>query len=365
MDYQLGSEEVIQILGLIRDGSLFERFGQDFLSARFGYSFIPAGGVKDRGIDGIIYPLRPEHGEKDIFQISISKNHRTKIKETVDKLLTQFGPTIRITYFTNMQIRDQDKIIDDYFEENINLRIFDASWIGINANHSNATRGVVTDFIRKNLRQYQNPGEVPLVSDYVSDPKLYVYLMQQISRNKSILNLNESLIDSLILYSLRETDPDQGKLMSSVEIVSHVEHLVSFEIEGIRSRVNRRLNLLSSKPIRKIKHHTKLDRYCLPYQTRLEMTVANGRDQILYDRFHEEAEDILKRSLGADGVSAQKISLLLNKILEKIYYHQGLEFADFMLNKAEKDAFEISLETTVDEVQRWSHLPVPYRENVK
>ncbi len=37
----------------IKDGFIFESFAQEFLSQKLGYEFIPAGGIKDRGIDGL------------------------------------------------------------------------------------------------------------------------------------------------------------------------------------------------------------------------------------------------------------------------------------------------------------------------
>lgn len=40
-------------LGQINDGNIFEQFGLDFLAKVLGYDFIPAGGVRDRGIDGM------------------------------------------------------------------------------------------------------------------------------------------------------------------------------------------------------------------------------------------------------------------------------------------------------------------------
>ncbi|MEW8201647.1 MAG: hypothetical protein AB2653_16860 [Candidatus Thiodiazotropha endolucinida] len=39
----LNSREVQDVLNLIDDGFLFERFGQEFLSARLGYRFLASG----------------------------------------------------------------------------------------------------------------------------------------------------------------------------------------------------------------------------------------------------------------------------------------------------------------------------------
>ncbi len=53
MDSQaINSDDVKDMLLVIKDGFLFESFSQEFLSARLGYNFLSSGGIKDRGIDG-------------------------------------------------------------------------------------------------------------------------------------------------------------------------------------------------------------------------------------------------------------------------------------------------------------------------
>jgi hypothetical protein len=81
------SDDVLDMLFLIKDGFLFERFAQEFLSARLGYRFMSSGGIKDRGIDGFEYVSELENMPKSIFQISIDKPEQ-KIRDTICKLLS-------------------------------------------------------------------------------------------------------------------------------------------------------------------------------------------------------------------------------------------------------------------------------------
>lgn len=86
MDEFFSSEDIQDILKLIDDGFLFERFGQEFLTARLGYKFLASGGIKDRGIDGLEYASELEKDKKVVFQLSIGKNPESKISDTVNKL---------------------------------------------------------------------------------------------------------------------------------------------------------------------------------------------------------------------------------------------------------------------------------------
>jgi hypothetical protein len=53
------------VLERIEDGYLFERFAQDLLAATIGATFVPLGGTKDKGIDGLRY----------VYQLSIQKQY--------------------------------------------------------------------------------------------------------------------------------------------------------------------------------------------------------------------------------------------------------------------------------------------------
>jgi hypothetical protein len=167
--------------------------------------------------------------------------------------------------------------------------------------------------------------------------------MQQIERDDDIENLNNKLIESLILYSLRETDPDNNSLLSSSEIFEAVKNLLNFEIERLQSKIKKRLNSLTKKQNRKVNHHANVDKYCLPYETRLQIMSDNSRDKRRFEAFINEAEIIIKKNLKGEKVRVQDVTKLLSKTLEKIYYRQGLEFSEFLLNGGCKDIFESNL----------------------
>ncbi len=55
----------------IKDGLLFEEFGCQFLGHILGYSFIPVGGMKDRGIDGLEHLFHRSGYDRYIYQFSL------------------------------------------------------------------------------------------------------------------------------------------------------------------------------------------------------------------------------------------------------------------------------------------------------
>jgi len=351
MDDFFSSQDVKDILKLIDDGFVFERFGQEFLSARLGYQFLASGGIKDRGIDGLEYVSELEKNTKVVFQLSIDKSSESKIEDTVNKLIDNGIEFLRITYLTNRIVKNKDELIEHYIDtKNISLRVFDGVWIADNANNTPATQNVIKSFVNDHLRRFQKPGEGVIVHDYVKDPKLYVFLKQQIGKNHEINDLNNNLIDSLILYSLRDTDPEKDNFLSNEEIGNSVKGFINFEIERIQFKIIMRLKILTKKSNRRVNHHTDIDKYCLPYKTRMVILANNAKDISLYDSFHDEASQIIKKNLDAEGVHVRSIALLLEKTLEKIYYKQGLDFSDFLLNSGCDESFESSLTDTVDEI---------------
>lgn len=357
MEKEQYSKHVLDILNLISDGFLFERLAQEFLTARLGHAFMASGGIKDKGIDGLEHVSGIEGSSKDIFQMSIDKNPGRKIRDTIIKLIKNNIEFDRLIYVTNQRINNHNEIIDTVFNsDKVNLRIYDSKWIAFNVNNSQATETVISNFVKHNLHEYSKPGTGITISDYVKDPKLYVYLMQQYTNRKEIVDINNHLIDSLIMYALRDTDPDNDRLLSIDEIEDTVKKSLSFELKRLHAKVKKRLKFLTNKEDKKVNYHSKEGQYCLPYESRLEIIGNNSRDKKLYDDFQLEAESTIRKNLKLEGVQVQSLTSLLHKSIEKIYYRQGLEFSDFLLHGGCGDAFEASLYDTVTEILEESNV---------
>jgi hypothetical protein len=125
-------------LDIFTNGTEFEEFAQVFLSQVIGYEFIPHGGIKDKGIDGLETIIMRRGREKDIYQVSIQKDYIRKIDDTIDKLKPINYD--RLIYVTNQEIKDKEAIQEKYYDnKNINLTIYDKKWFVVHINDSIGT----------------------------------------------------------------------------------------------------------------------------------------------------------------------------------------------------------------------------------
>jgi hypothetical protein len=334
--------EMRAVLNLFSDGFVFEDFAKSFLSAYFLESFVPVGGVKDRGIDGLEHIIGRK-GSTKIFQISIQKTYESKIHASVKKLQENKIDFAIFTFFSNQTIKDKDIICEQLYDEfGVHARVFDSEWIVSNINHSFGTQATYHTFVDKSLVHLQKPGASLELNSMLSDPRLFVFLRQQLDGKREGTELYTILVDTLILFSLEDTDPDRNMLKSKKEIISSIAQVLKFDINMLSNKISKRLLLLSKRP-RKIRHYRQIDKFCLPFETRKEIASKNILDKALESNFYQQVEEKLARYLKSNEVIVKKAVELLKATLNDIYYKQGLEFSDFVLKGENPDAVEKQL----------------------
>ena len=327
-------------LGHIDDGFVFEEFCHQFVSQVLGHELVPAGGIKDRGIDALSHVFERQRFSRWIYQSSIEKDPQNKIEKTASALAKNQIEYDILHYVTNQLVDKKDRVIADYFEAHAKpLQIYDLAWLSANANHNSGTQNAFRVFASRYLHQYQLPGAGYVVSDLVADPRLYVFLRQQWERSPGE-DLQAVLADTLILFALEDTDPDQGKLKRTDEILADIASRISFDPKALRDVIQVRLKALATKP-RRINHHPQEDAYCLPYGTRCAIQDRNLADAALQSTFRQQSAEGLKRFL--DGVRVQNAVGLLEEVLHRLFYQQGLEFSGFVLKGENREAIEKSL----------------------
>jgi hypothetical protein len=257
------------------EGFPFEGFANEFLSAVEGINFIPVGGTSDGGADGVHEQGLYNSGKKDVFyQISIEVNHRSKVKKTIDRLI-EFGRTPkRLIYITSQTIgtydREEEHLTDKH---DVFVRIRDGKWIISNLNHNEATKKAYythleryTDFL-KDL----DKGNKIRPSSNVTHPSVYVFLQQQVENREKDKHLTKTVADSLILWALNDTDPDQDRFMTRPEIIGLINSNIPWAKNIVGGMLNARLRELVSKGGvggKMVNYHKKGDKYCLPFETR-------------------------------------------------------------------------------------------------
>jgi hypothetical protein len=324
----------------ISDGFIFEEFANQFASSALGYRFLPVGGIKDRGIDGLQHAFQREGYEQWIYQSSIEKDPEGKIERTVESLTKNAIQFDVLHYFTNQAVAAKDEVIGRFFEKHRKpLQVFDLGWLATNANKNAGTQTAFRVFASRYLHEYQQPGKAYVVSDLVSDPRLYVFLRQELEVAHG-RDINDTLVDTLILFALENTDPNKPVLMTLQEILHDIRRRISFDPAMLHDAIPRRLDVLSTKP-RRINHHTREDAYCLPYETRCALQDRNLADAALQHAFRQESNARLTKYL--DGTKVRDGVGLIEGVLHRLFHQQGLEFSGFLLKGENRQAVEKNL----------------------
>ena len=346
----------------ISDGVVFESFAKQFISQVVGYEFIPVGGLKDRGIDSLQHLFHRKNFELWIYQISIEKSAESKVHKTATTLSKNEIKYDRLFYVTNQDVNKKDILIDSFYETfNKSLIVFDREWFSTKANSNIGTQNAFREFASTYLHKYNQPGTGYIVSDLITDPRLYVFLRQQWDTCIQANSINEILTDTLILFALEGTDPDKDILMTEVEIIEEITKRIQFDPSSITSKIDERLKFLSKKP-RKIQHHIKKNAYCLPYETRREIQERNLRDAALHKNFKTQSKEKLTYHLG--DIRVQNAIDLLESVLHRLFYQQGLEFSSFVLKGENKDAIEKNLVDLISQVIAESSVITKNRDHV-
>lgn len=362
---QINKQAFEQAISKIEDGDIFESFGKEFLAAALGYDFIPVGGTKDKGIDAFQHVSFRKGNDKIIYQMSTEKSYEEKIKNTILTLKENGINFSKLVYVTNRKVNNAEAIVDDVFDkDSINLTIYDIRWLTENSNNSPKTIRAYQIFVDTYLHEYSKPGKYTTVADLNDDSRLYVFLGQQFENYRTDLRLDNLLADTLIIYSLEETDPDLQIFKTRSQIKEHIKKYLKFDPQLIDYKIDVRLEALISKP-RKINYHPKVKGYCLPYETRVEIEERNLADEMLYTQFHEQTKVTVQKYFKEISVNVKDVESLITKVFNKIFKKQGLEFSNFVLHGDSQSVIEQKLNDVISQAVDDSSVVMTNKEKVK
>lgn len=320
-------------------GTVFEKFVNSFYPSIAGENFVPLGGHKDGGADAF-QSDRYREGEKTgtFYQASIEIDYRSKIARTV-KRLKEFGRIPkRLIYISSQLIQHIDvEEADISKEHNIDVRLRDKSYIVSHINDSFGTREAFATYLAPQLSFLNKLGATSSLSlsKHVTSPAIYVFLRQEIERQKGGESLVNALADGLILWALEETDPDKGLLMSQSDITKKIETAVPSAANMLRGVIPVRLGKLSkgtSTRLRAVRFYKQKGLYCLAYEFRKVVAEDNASDELLRIGVREvfvkrlQSYTPLKLSVAMVQVAAD----VCLSVIQKTFENQGLEFAAFI-----------------------------------
>lgn len=349
----------------IDNGNVFEEFASSYLAKIRGDNFIPAGGLKDRGIDGLEHIFTCHGFERTIYQSSIEKDTIGKLRRSLQKLEKNEVSFNQFYFVTNQVVKNQDKLTDKLYDDfKIPVHIRDLKWLSAHVNDNQGTVNTYHTFVSSYMHRFIQGKNSFIVGNFINDPRLFVFLRQQFDHDLENQQLDTIVADSLILFALEGTDPDINRFKTRKEIMETIESKILFDPISLQGIIENRLKFLSAKP-RKIKHHRNIDAYCLPYETRVEIDQRSIADARLHTAFQDQSKKMLNKQLKNFDVRVSDCLTLMESAFNNIYYHQGLEFADFLLKGENQDAFEKNLEDTISTVVDDSHVVAKNRESVK
>ena len=337
-------------IGNIDDGYIFENFAKDFLSKFLGYQFVPVGGLHDKGIDGFEHTFHKSDSNKVIYQLSIQKTYQQKISDSLDKLKRNKTRYDQFVFVTNQTIPNidlyKDKLIAKYGKA---ITIFDLEWFVVHINDSEDTVRSYQIFIDSYFHQFNRPGQSFQIANLVGDPRLYTYLRQKVDELHDQLKLDQILVDTLIMYSLEDTDPEKGLYLTKEQIVERIKTLVKFDPHQIDGLINKRLTALSKKP-RRINYYKPADGYCLQYYERIHIQNDNLSDAAIFAEYQSDTRNLIDKIVTPELSGTVDFQGLVNDLLNTLYYKQGVEFSDFVLHGSSSKAFERNLPDLISEL---------------
>jgi hypothetical protein len=220
----------------------------------------------------------------------------------------------------------KDALIDQQGKQ---ITIFDLNWFAIHVNDSVDTFRAYNTFVDSYLHEFESPGKSFYVADLVGDPRLFTFLRQQVDELHNIRKLDQILVDTLIIYVLRNTDPANNSFLSKKDIIANINQLVKFDTHSIEDKIKERLEILSNKP-RRIQYFSDKDAYCLVYEERLKIRTDNLDDIQLFEASSADTLALINKVIPKELSAKIDFSQLVADVLNSLYYTQGVEFSDFI-----------------------------------
>lgn len=353
-------DRVAIALSAIDNGFYFEQWGQRFVAKIEGVEFVPYGGVHDGGIDALrVYTRNDGQRAKRLYQFSIEKNPSAKMRKDLSKLRDKGDLPERFYYVTNQRV-DQPHIIEERLEEDFDtrIRIWALDWFCVNVDNSPATLRVFSELEEEVALSKENESEDKAFIIADTDPRVFLYLRQELGHAKFGAKVSDTVVDSLIFMALDDTDPDAGIRRSKNEIVAVIRNFTNLSEKWLGDKVQERLRVLTEKKQtpdgirRDVNHHRSTDDYVLPYHTRTEIRLRKAEDKKLHRDFNDASSTKLCEYLDEEGIQLEDklIGELLDRVFHRLFNQLGLEFAKFLSTREAELSIDTSLRSIVEGV---------------
>lgn len=328
-------------------GSRFETFAKLVFGSVFGEDFVPLGGMHDGGADGLlssyIQEIRGKPNTFIQFSVTAEAGVKKKVQDTIEALRKAGREPKQLIYGSNAPLPKADVVAQEVFESHsvmIQVRDFERLRGYVNADEG-ANRSFY-EFFSDEISTLSRAASLPLsaVTRFAKDPTVYVYLNHELRDRFSRDKLNERVLDALIYWSLRNTDPDKEVFLSRDAIAHDIESTFPVARSVLIPNLSNRLSVLSSKGANgseRIRHHKSRDLFCLPYEMRAQLAIEASEMISLQARF----KDCISARLRAEGdadlsaVEFNTAALLIFETVHRYFVEQGVLLAAVLEKKIE------------------------------
>jgi hypothetical protein len=164
------------------------------------------------------------------------------------------------------------------------------------------------------------------------------------------------------------TDPDKGLFKSQAEIAALVANEMPFAKQLLDAHLAKRLKHLTSKQNssgREIRYYKKEDRYCLPFETRLQVQDENASEEAL--RLRVLANFELRVGQSGEAITEKDrptVAELALRAVQLTFEREGLEFAAFLDGHKDSTGY-VNISDSVDAALAENNLRPPKAESFK
>jgi len=327
------------------DGATFERFAKQIFSAIYGEEFVPLGGIHDGGADAVLSSfIQQVSGKPNSYvQFSITAGDpKGKIKETIAALKKVGREPRQVIYATNQKLPKQDIIVAEIHDEEegvlVGIRDFERlrNYLNINEPANAAFYTFFTDEITSLSKAATL--KLSAVTKFAADPTIYVFLNHELRDRFTQDKLNNRVLDALIYWSLRDTDPDKAVFLIRADIFRVIENAFPVAKNVLLGNLDTRLETLSQPEagLERIRYYKKGDKFCLPFEMRTQLAVDASEALLLQERFNQSISARFIEACGSDTVTDKQTDLCCTMIFSTVHGYfvdQGLLLAAFLEGK--------------------------------
>jgi hypothetical protein len=204
-------------------------------------------------------------------------------------------------------------------------------------NESETTTKVFDEHFRREIFELTNERAPKAVNsiDLVSDPSVYAFLQFERSERFSKGGLLAPIVDSLVYWALRETDPEVPRLLSRSDLKVRLALLLPAAASSLLPNVDGRLRVLSTKDgggNQRVRHYRDADSFCLPHAMRAELATQSVKELALRA---ELMRSLAERAKQHGATEPNTVAKVCERALYRHFHEQGLILAAFLEKRLE------------------------------